>query len=55
LLDRVNGMIELHGRSKAPILLAIEGYERQSDQFLYAIGRVAGSIEDRLVQPPKAA
>ena len=55
LLDRVNGMIELHRAQKAPDTLAIAGYERQREQFLAQLAELLAQFEVQIVRPPEAA
>ncbi len=55
LLERVNGMIELHRSQKTPDTLAIAGYERQREQFVTQLAELLSQFEVQIVRPPDAA
>jgi hypothetical protein len=51
LLDRINEMIALHRAQDTQDTLAIEGYERQREQFVGQLAELLAPFEVEIVYP----
>jgi molecular chaperone GrpE (heat shock protein) len=51
LIDRVNGMIDLHKTQNTPDILTIAGYELQREQFLAELAELLSQFGVEIVRP----
>lgn len=55
LLERANSMLALHRAQPEPNELAVEGYERQRQQFLEQLADLLAQFDVEVLLPHKAA
>jgi len=55
LLERANSMLALHRTQPEPNELAVEGYERQRQQFLEQLADLLAQFDVEVLLPHKAA
>lgn len=53
LIERINGMIELHRSQKPSDTLAIAGYERQRELFVTQLAELLAQFEIQIIGPLK--